>query len=157
MTYLEPGMNSPQHDLSFSCDRRRFLPALLREAFVTLGMLRGGQGGRLSELDSLTDEELAGVTPIVNPAYEILVEDDCVWGRHKPTGTAFRLFSVEERENLFTFNLFNGICSLGEAGRLLSQEMGWDEAQGFSHAREFFLSLVSHLVCLPKDPPLAPE
>jgi hypothetical protein len=154
MAYLEPSMDSPQRDLSFSCDRRAFLPALVREAFVTLGMFRGGQGGRLSELEALPDDQLARVTPVVNPAYEILVEEDCVWGKHKRTGTAFRLFSVEERENLITFNLFNGIHSLGEAGRLLSQEMGWEEALGFRHARELFLSLVSHLVCLPKDPPI---
>jgi hypothetical protein len=144
-------------DLSFSCNRRTFLPAILREAIVTTGMLRGGQAGRLSELDSLPDDQLAQLKPVVNPAYEILVEDDCVWGRHKQTGTAFRLFSVDERENLTTFNLFDGSHSLAEVGRLLSAEMGWDEAQGFAHARELFLSLVSHLVCIPKDPPPAVE
>jgi hypothetical protein len=150
-------MTPPRHDLSFSCDRRTFLPALLREAVVTLGIFKGGQGGRLSELDSLPDDRLAQLKPLVNPAYEIVVEDDCVWGRHKRTGTAFKLFSVEERESLFTFNLFDGNYTLREAGHLLSEEMGWDEARSFAHARDLFLSLVSHLVCIPKDPPPAPE
>ena len=147
----------PDPDPPFSCSRREFLPSLLKETIVTLGMLRGGRGGRLSELADLPDEQLALIKPVVNPAFEIQVEEDDVLGRHKETGVVLRLFSVEERERLAAFNLFNGKRNLGQVGRLLAEELGWDEARGFAQACEVFLSLVSHLVCLPKEPPALDE
>lgn len=143
----------PDQRPPFTCSRREFLPSLLKETVVTLGMLRGGRGGRLAELGSLPDDELALIKPIVNPAFEIYVENDWIWSRYKETGAAIQLFSVEERASLVTFNLFNGIHNLDQIGRLLSEELGWDEAEGFAYARELFLSLVSHLVCIPKEPP----
>jgi hypothetical protein len=141
----------------FTCSRRAFLPSLLKETIVTLGMLRGGRGGRLAELADLPDEQLALIKPVVNPAFEIHVEEDYVLGRHKETGVVLRLFSVEERERLAVFNLFNGKRNLGQVGRLLAEELDWDEAWGFTQACEVFLSLVSHLVCIPKEPPALDE
>ena len=147
----------PRRDAPLACSRRAFFPALLREATVTLGMLRGGQGGRLSELGSLPDEQLARLKPILNPAYEIQVEEDSVWGRHKDTGTTLRLFGLEERESLLVFNLFDGRHSLGQIGKQLAQEMGWEEVRGFLQARDLFLSVASRLVFVPKEPPLSME
>jgi hypothetical protein len=149
----EQRVGRPHDNPAFSCSRRSFLPALLRETVVTLGMLRGGLGCRLSELGALPDDQLAQLKPVVNPAFEILIEEDCVWGRHRKTGAIVRLFSMEERENLLSFNLFDGIHDLGQAGQRLAQEMGWEEARAFAHAKEFFLYLVGKLVCVPKDPP----
>jgi hypothetical protein len=120
-------------------------------------MLRGGQGGRLSELGSLPDEKLALLKPIVNPAYEILVEEDCVWGRYKSTGAVIRLFGLEERESLLAFNMFDGKHSLDQIGKRLAQEMDWDEARGFAHARDLFLFAANYLVCVPQGPPLSME
>ena len=137
----------------FSCSRREFLPSLFKETIVTLGMLRGGRGGRLSELADLPDEQLALIKPIVNRAFEIHVEGDRVLGKHKETGIVLELFSVEEGERLAAFNLFDGKRNLGQIGMLLSEELGWDESRAFAEARELFLSLVSHLVCVPKEPP----
>jgi hypothetical protein len=147
----------PRHHSTLACSRRAFLPALLREAAVTLGMLRGGQGGRLSELGDLPDEQLAQLKPILNPAYEILVEEDCVWGRYKDTGTVVKLFGLEAKENLLAFNLFDGKHSLGQIGKRLAQEMGWDEVRGFLQARDLFLFSASRLVFVPNDPPLSME
>jgi hypothetical protein len=144
---------TPRRELPFACSRRSFLPALLRETIVTLDMSRGGRGGRLSDLGKLSDDELARIKPLVNPAYEILVQDDQVWARYRATDKVVRLFAAEEKANLVTFNLFDGRHSLGEIGKRLAKEMGWDMAQGFAHTRDLFLTLVSHLVCLPKDPP----
>lgn len=141
----------------FTCSRREFLPSLLKETIVTLGMLRGGRGGRLSELADLPDEQLALIKPVVNPAFEVHVEEDYVLGRHKETGIILRLFSVEEREHLAAFNLFNGKRNLGQVGRLLAEELDWDETRGFAQACEVFLSLVGHLVCIPKEPPALDE
>jgi len=137
----------------FACTRRQFLPALLREVLVTLGMLRGGQGARLADLSHLPDEQLAHLRPIVNPACAITVDEDQVWARHKKTGTAVRLFAVEEADKLTAFNRFDGEHTLAEVGALLAEERGWDQAQGFALARDLFLELAGRLVCLPRDPP----
>jgi hypothetical protein len=153
MRQAEPTDHRPDQRPPFACSRREFLPSLLKETIVTLGMLRGGRGGRLSELTDLPNEQLALIKPVVNRAFEIHVEDDYVLGRHKETGIVLKLFSVEESERLAAFNLFDGKRNLGQVGRFLAEELGWDEARGFAQAREVFLSLVSHLVCVPKEPP----
>jgi hypothetical protein len=133
------------------------LPALLREALVTVGMMRGGQGARLADLGSLPDEQLARLRPVVNPACDIAVDEDWVWARHKRTGAAVQLFAVDDREKLAAFNHFDGEHTLAEAGALLAEENDRDEAESFALARDLFLTLVGQLVCLPKDPPLPSE
>jgi hypothetical protein len=143
----------PPGDWHFAVSRRDFLPALVREALVTLGMLRGGEGARLCELEDLPDEQLALVRPIVNPACEILIEEDWLCGRYRGTENPRTCFSLEETENLAAFNLFSGQLSLGDIGRRLAEEMGWDEAKGFAHAKGLFLSLASKGICTPRDPP----
>jgi hypothetical protein len=143
----------PAEELPFSVSRREFLPALVREALVTIDLARGGQGARLSELGELPDEQLALVRPILNPACEILVEEDWVCAKHRGAGTPIKLFSLDQEANLAVFNLFGGQLSLGDIGQQLAQEMGWEPARGFDHARGLFLSLASRRVCLPKDPP----
>lgn len=138
------------HDLSPTCTRRQFWRALLQEIFVIYGSAQGGQGCRLSELGSLPDDQLAQVKPIVNPDYEIFVDQAHIWSRRKKTGATTKLFAME-KENLLAFNLFDGRHNLGEIAQALSQEMGWDEPRGFAHVRDLFLLLVSHLACLPKN------
>ena len=145
-------MQHPRRDLSFTCSRRNLWRALLQEIFVIRGSVKGGQGRRLSDLGSLPDDQLAQVRPIVNPDCEIFVDQGHVWGRFKKTEATVKLFPPQ-KENLAIFNLFNGRHRLGEIGSLLAQEMGWDEVRAFAHVRDLFLSLVSRLVCVPKDPP----
>jgi hypothetical protein len=130
---------------------------LLRETIVTLGMLRGGEGGRLSELENLPDEQLARIKPMVNPAFEIEVEAEHVLGRYKETGVAVSLFAVDETATLTAFNLFDGRHTLGEAGARLADQMNWDRDAGFAYARDLFLQLVENLVCVPRDPPRGAE
>jgi len=152
----EQSANSSGPDLSFTCSRRRLLPALLQEMAVLLGLSQGGQGGRLADLSALPDDQLARIKPIVNPDCEIFVDQGHVCSRFKRTQATQQLFPME-REYLAAFNLFNGQYSLSEIGVCLSQEMGWEEDRGFAHARDLFLSLVRRLVCVPKDPPEANE
>jgi hypothetical protein len=144
-------MKHPRRDQAFTCSRRQFLPALLQEMFVIAGAFKGRQGFRLSELGSLPDSQLAQIKPIVNPEYEIFMDQGHVCSRSRRTEATLKLFPIE-KENLVVFNMFNGRHSLAEIGERLSQEMSWDEAKGFEHARDLFLSLISHLVCVPKDP-----
>jgi hypothetical protein len=142
---------------AFTCTRRGFLPVLVREAIVTLGMLRGGEGCRLSELESLPDEQLASIKPIINPAFEISVEAEHVLARYKKTGATVPLFAVDETAALTAFNLFDGRHTLDEAGARLADQMDWDRGAGFAYARDFFLQLVENLICVPKGPPRALE
>jgi hypothetical protein len=148
----EQSMAHPRSDLSFVCNRRTFFRALFQEAIIIRGSLKGGQGGRLSELGSLPDEQLARVRPILTPEYETFVDQGHVWGRNKTTKAVLKLFPAEQ-ENLVAFNMFDGQHTLGEIGRRLAQEMGWDEAAAFAHARDLFLSLVGPMVCVPRDAP----
>ena len=148
-------MKHPRRDLSFTCSRRTFFRALFQEVAVIHGSLKGGHGCRLSELGSLPDHQLAEVRPIVNPDCEILVGQGYVWSRPKEKGekteATLKLFPTE-KENMVVFNMFNGRHNLGEIGSHLAQEMGWDKARSFAHARDLFLSLVQHVVCVPKKP-----
>ena len=145
-------MKHPRRDLPFKCSRRTFFRALFQEVVVVRGSLKGGQGGRLSELGSLPDEKLALVRPIMNPDREIFVDQGFVYSKHKKSETTTKLFPVE-KENLVAFHMFDGQHDLGEIGSHLTQETGWDEAVAFAHARDLFLSLVERAVCVPRDPP----
>ena len=145
--------NDPSNrGLSFRCSRRDLWPALLQELRVLYGSVKGGQGGRLSDLHALSDDQLAHVRPVLNPAYEIYPEEDYICCRLRETTKTRRLFKME-KENLITFNQFNGQHNLREIGERLSREIGWDEAEGFAYVRYLFLALGDRLVCLPKDPP----
>jgi len=140
----------PRQDLPFTISRRNFFPALLREVIVLFGMTKGGRGFQLSELGNLSDQQLAEVIPVLNPAFEIFVEQNHLWGREVKTGRTIKGFPLQP-ENISTFNLFNGQNNLGEIGRRVAEEMGWEESRGFAHARSVFLSLARHLVCVPSN------
>ena len=147
----------PRNARAFACTRRGFLPVLMREAVVTLGMMRGGLGCRLSDLQDLPDDQLSTLKPVVNPAFEIQVKDDNVQARYKKTGATVHLFAVSETAALTSFNLFDGRHTLGEAGASVAKQMGWDSSAGFAYARDLFLQLVADLVCVPRDPPQLAE
>lgn len=144
-------MKHPHRESAFTVSRREFLPALLQETLAVVGSFRGRQSFRLAELGSLPDHQLAQIKPIVNPAHEIFVDQGYVCSRDRKTGATLKLFPME-KENLAVFNLFNGAHSLGQISQYLSEELDWDEAESFARARDLFLSLVNHLVCVPKDP-----
>lgn len=144
-------MKHPRRDLPFTFSRRTFFRALFQEAAVIRGSLKGGQGCRLSELGSLPDDQLAQVRPIVNSDCEIFVDQGYVCSKSKTTETISKLFPAE-RENLVVLDMFDGRHDLGEIGSHLTQEMSWDEARAFAHARDLFLSMVQRAVCVPRDP-----
>jgi hypothetical protein len=144
-------MNHLHRQSAFTVSRRKFLPALLQEALVLVDSFKSRQSFRLSDMGTLPDDRLAQVRPMVNPEHEIFMEEGRVCSRVRKTGATLALFPIEG-EDLTVFNLFNGRYSLGEIGRLLAGERGLDEAEGFAQARELFLFLVNHLVCVPRDP-----
>jgi hypothetical protein len=146
---------SSRRNLDFALSRRAFFPALLREAWVLSGVFEGKPAFALSELGNLSDDQLAGLIPMIVPAFAVYVEGEWVVGRHKKTGTKMQLFPAE-KESVLALNLFNGKVTLAAAGSRLAQQLGWDEAQGFACVKDLFLSLVSHLVCAPRNP-LEPE
>lgn len=138
--------------------RRTFLRAMLQELPVLYGTIKGGQGLRLIDLLDLPDHQMARIRPVVNPDYAIAVKDNAVWAqyRHKQE-MPIRLFGTDEEARLQAFNLFNGEHTLGEIGRQLAQTRGEDETAMFACAKELFLALVRHMVCIPRDPLKLPE
>lgn len=141
----------PRKALPFVCNRRNFFKALVNEVAVLIKTTQGGQSFRLSELGSLPDDQLARIVPAMNPAFEIYVEADYLWSRHKQTGKTFKEFRLNEA-NRQTFNLFNEQNTLQEIAQQLSQALGWEEGRAFAYARGLFLSLADHLVCQPGNP-----
>ena len=142
----------PPGNLSLAYSRRTFWRGVLHEAFVVSGLLKGGQECRLSELDTLADECLAQVRPVVHPSCEIFQDGDQIWSRCKTTGAVVRLFPVGQTANQVALGMFDGHHTLGEVGVRLAQAMDWDEATGFSQAKDLFLSLSDRLICIPRDP-----
>jgi hypothetical protein len=143
---------SRRSDLGFSLSRRAFFPALLREARVLSGTLKGGRSYALSELAGLPDDQLARLVPLILPVYAIYVDGERLVGRHAET-SAFVELAPSVRENVLALNLFDGQITLGTAGRRLAQQMDWDEARGLAHVKDLFLSLVGRLVCVPRNSP----
>lgn len=143
--------NFPRRELPFAVSRRELFSALMREAQILTQATQGIQPFRLAELGTLTDQQLAGVMPTLNPDFEIYQEEGFVCAREIKTGRVYQEF-IFQKENTFTFSLFTGEMRLDEIGKRVAKEMGWEEAKGFAHARGLFLSLVSHLVCLPNHP-----
>ena len=146
---------SSRRGLSFACSRRNFWPALLQEFRIIYGSVRGGQGGQLSQLRDLDDDQLAKVRPALNPDYEIVVEHEYICCRAPGVEGTRKLFRMT-KENLATYNQFTGQRSLAEIGAQVARQMGWDEADGYIYARDLFLDLVDRLVCIPRDPPELP-
>jgi len=144
-------MRNRRSELPFKVNRRQFWRALLQEVAVTYDSLKGRPGYALSDLGNLSDHQLARVKPILHPDCETFIEQDYVWSRCKQTEVILKLFPAEQK-NMVALELFDGQHDLGEVGEHLAQEMGWERARGFAHARELFLSLVSQLVYVPKDP-----
>lgn len=135
---------------SLRCGRRTFFKAMLQEVAVIHDTFKGKYSYRLSDLDSLTDEQLAQIRPVVNPACEIFVAQEYIWAKFKQVDKTYRLFSTEQK-NLSVFNMFNGRNTLEQISTQLAQETGWEQASAFAHTRSLFLSLAQHLVCVPDN------
>lgn len=143
---------SRRSDPDFGLSRRAFFPALFREVQVLSGSLKGGRSYALSELRDLPDDQLARLVPLILPVFAIYVDGERLVGRHAETGVVVEL-APSVRENVLALNLFDGQITLGTAGRRLAQQMDWDEARGFAHVRDLFLSWVGRLVCVPRNSP----
>lgn len=139
----------------FAVSRRKFWRALLHEAIVFAGSIKGGQGFKLADLDAMPDEQLALIKPVVNSKCRIFVEQGYVCSRDRQEQQieiALKLFPVKQ-EYLVVFNMFNGQHTLGEIGEQAALEIGWEQAKGFTHAKTLFLDLARRLVCLPQNSP----
>ncbi|MBN1201616.1 MAG: hypothetical protein JXJ20_07150 [Anaerolineae bacterium] len=145
-------MTDNKQPQSIACNRRRFLPLLLQEIFVTFDSFKGKPVHQLTDLGKLPDEEIALIKPVINPQYQVFTERGHVCARHKETGSSLQLFAMQQA-NLEVFNRINGQITLGEIGAQVAQELDWDEDAAFEHVKELFLSLAVHLVCVPKNTP----
>ncbi len=136
--------------------RRMFFPMFLHEAVLMAETARGKPGLRLSELGDLPDKQLSEIIPVVNPEYEISVDQGHVWARAKNAEDPVKLFPMDS-DAVATFNHFNGQHTLGEIATSLAQAVDADADAAFAYAKQVFLALAKHLICLPKNPvdPLA--
>ena len=134
----------------FAVDRRHLLPALAHELVAWLDLARGRPVFQLGDLWTMPDQQLAQIIPRQNPAVEVFVADGYLWSREARSGAVHQEFATEWA-NIVTFNLFDGQRSLDNIGRRVAEEMGWEESQGFAHAKSLFLTLVRHLVCVPAN------
>jgi hypothetical protein len=123
---------------------------MVNEAFALVGSFKGRKVCRIEELGSLADDQLAKVRPIIKADCEILVNEGHVCYRRGKTGATVQLFPNEGVKRR-AIDFFDGEHSIGQIGDALAQEMDIEQARGFACVRETFLSLVSHLVCVPRD------
>jgi hypothetical protein len=137
---------------AISCGRRAFLPLLLREMLDTVSSARGKPGYAVADLDSLPDEQLATLRPVINPVYQIRVVDGHVCSQLKDQDDApLRSHFRNTPENLAVFNGMNGQQTLREIAKSAAADLAWEEERAFQHARALFLDLASYLVAEPHD------
>jgi hypothetical protein len=124
---------------------------MVDEAFAFVGSFKGSKVCRIEELGSLADDQLAKVRPIIKADCEIFVDESHVCYRTGKTVATVQLFP-NDKVKLRAIDFFDGEHSIGQISDALSQEMDLEQAHGFDSVRETFLSLVSQLICVPRDP-----
>jgi hypothetical protein len=144
----------PHGTLAFHLPRRKFLTALAAEFLVSARRREGEQVFALADLGNWTNEQLAGIVPVISQDCEIAVMEGCVWGRPPGRQQPVQLFPLAA-PILAVFNRLNGQTSLEANARSLEQETGWNAERSFAYVRGLFLWLVLARVCLPKG--LGPE
>ncbi len=138
----------PRGQLAFKANRRKFLPSLLVEIQAFNKKADGGAVLKLADLGNCSDEELAGIIPVIVPGCEISLINDSVYARPPDAIEPFELFPVGTPA-LKVFNLFNGFNTLDEACYQLLLETDWEIPRAFAYVRGVFLWLVLAGVCRP--------
>lgn len=138
----------PHGKLAFKVSRRKFLPSLLVEIEAYNKKVDGGAVLKLADLGTCSDQELAGIIPVIVAGCEISLVDNFVYAKPPDAIEAFELFPLDTPA-LRVFNLFNGLNTLDEISYQLLLENNWEIPRTFAYVRGFFLWLVLAGVCLP--------
>jgi hypothetical protein len=132
-------------------NRRRFFRQFARESLVWLDELKGKPQCKTMELWELSSSELSQLIPQVCSGVEILPDDNRVCGRIPENEAVLPLFDSTDAE-LFVFNRFNGVNSIGQIAGEMSATMGFDPEESYARVRTLFLHLVRLRVCMPSNP-----
>lgn len=135
----------------YTSSRRRFFKLLIGETIAFIDELCGRPQFRLVDLTKLSDTALAQIMPMVRPGVKIVVTEQHI-GIRRHSGAEMTVLFNSEPANLFVFNRFNGLTTLGHIGEELDVTMSWNEKHGFAYAKRLFLQLVQVGVCVPSNP-----
>lgn len=133
--------------------RRLFARRLLGEAAAFVKEMSGEPQRRLSDLADLPRERLALLTGAVAPGVEWTESDQAVQFLSRAADGSATCIAVLERspENLAVFDRLNGVRTLGEIADSLTQDLGLEREQAWSHAVTTFFGLVEKGVCVPAN------
>lgn len=132
-------------------DRRDFFKALFSETVAFFDEIKGIPQLRLTNLWKMPDDRMVLIKPVIRTNVDIIPTEKKTSARFHGKKEHFILFDYEP-PNIFVFNRFNGLTTIGQIGKELARAMSWNDEKGFAHARDLFLHLVHLKICLPGNP-----
>ena len=139
----------PRCDLSLKLDRRQVLFGVATQFRVRQERSRGKATYRLSELGSLTDEQVAPIAPMMVPGLALLEHQRFLWADHPSPKRRVRLFPLESPARL-AFDRFDGQTLIDTIAGDLAVATGGDKPHAFAYVRGLFLHLVTLGICVPR-------
>jgi hypothetical protein len=139
----------PRGPLNFKVDRRKFFIALKTEALVRQGKRLGGAAFKLSDLGSISNEQLAQFIPAIAPGSLISLRNDIVYGKPPDSDKEIELFPVGSPAHS-ALMAFNGLLPLEQAANYVSLETDWEYDRSLAFARGVFLFLVWLKIVVPR-------
>ena len=139
----------PRCDLSLRLERRQVLFGVATQLRVRQERSRGKATYRLSELGSLTDEQLAPIAPMTVPGCTFVEHQRFLWADRPASGRRVRLFPLECPARL-AFDRFDGQTLIDTIADDLATETDGDKRRAFAYVRGLFLHLVTLGICVPR-------
>lgn len=130
--------------------RRRMLRASIGKVKDALDDFHGRPNFNLSGLGDLPDDDLERLIPVIMDASDVYVDGDQVVVRRngQPPEVIFMTGSAEED----VWARIDGATCLGVIAQSLAGAAGERPTVTFNRVRALFLSLVSHGICVPRNP-----
>lgn len=139
----------PRRNLSFEIPRGRFLSAILEEVLAYQKSDDGEEVHKLTQLGTWSDDQLSYIIPVVRPGANITISAGFVVGSSPGKNERIQLFPLDSPA-LSVFNMFNGYTPLGEAAKVLVDELDWESSRSMAYTRGLFLAMVVVGICQPK-------
>ena len=139
------------YSMKIRVSRRGMLAAAADAAEERLRTSQGMPSYRIEDLSSYDDEMLAGIVPSVNKKASISLNKGVVYAATSASVDPIPLFAIDSPA-LFIFNQFNGLQTIEEINRNVSEHTGWDEERTREIVRSVFLKLCEVRVCEPGSP-----
>jgi len=130
--------------------RRRFFKQFAGETIAWFEEIQGKPQYRLMDIGQIPDAQLAEMVPQIRPDVEIVPQKERICARLRGNAALINLFPANHTD-LFLFNHFNGVNSIGRIAGELSIGMGLSKEESFVLVRAFFLRMVRLSVCIPRN------